>query len=39
MNRAHQKAWMVTSRIVSTLWCVQPIAAQVIPDATLLVPE
>ncbi len=39
MNRAHQKAWMVTSRILSGLLCVQPIAAQVIPDATLPVGE
>jgi filamentous hemagglutinin family protein len=39
MNRAHQKAWKVTSTIVSALLCTQPLAAQVIPDNTLAAPE
>ncbi|UBF29120.1 S-layer family protein [Kovacikia minuta CCNUW1] len=35
----HLKAWVLTGSIVSGLLCAQPIAAQVIPDATLPVGE
>lgn len=39
MNRSHFKAWVLTSSVMSALFYTQPIAAQVIPDATLPVGE
>jgi filamentous hemagglutinin family protein len=39
MNRSHLKTWVSTGSILSGLLCAQPIAAQVIPDATLPVGE
>lgn len=35
MNRLHFNVWAVMSSIASALLCVQPIAAQVVPDDTL----
>jgi filamentous hemagglutinin family protein len=39
MNRSHFKAWVLTVGSLGVLLCAQPIAAQVIPDATLPVGE
>lgn len=35
MNRSHLNTWVAMGSIVSGLLCAQPIAAQVMPDATL----